>query len=214
MGKTTNRPSFEEERKLWASNIDLVIGIDEVGRGAFAGPIVGAGVIFKPNINPKILHGVNDSKLLSPRKREDCSEIIKKEALFWTVESIEIDYINKHGIGKANSAVFRKVLSKLISNLSNSSYFVLIDGFHRKYLPGGIQKQKAIIKGDRKSLSIASASIIAKVYRDKLMEEAGNKFPDYNFGQNKGYGTKKHREALKTYGISGFHRVSFCRGYL
>lgn len=210
--KMIKKPSFREEHKLWSSNIDYVIGIDEVGRGAFAGPIVGAGVIFRPNTNPSVLKGVNDSKLLTSKEREECLEIIKKEALFWTVESIEIDYINKFGIGKANTAVFRKVLSKLISQLSVPNYFVLIDGFHRRYLPGGIKKQKGIVGGDQKSLSIAGASIIAKVYRDNLMKEAASLYPEYRFELNKGYGTKVHVEALKSYGLSRLHRSAFCNG--
>lgn len=204
------RPSFKEEIKLWNNGIDYVIGIDEVGRGAFAGPIVGAGVVFKPNFDHLFLRNVNDSKLLRPNQRELCSVFIKQNALHWTVELIDIGYINKYGIGKANIAVFRKVLRSLLLKFdANKDYFVLIDGFHGKYLPGGIQKQKAIVKGDRKSLSIASASIIAKVYRDQLMKEISNKYPNYNFGQNKGYGTKLHRGAIKEHGISKFHRLSF-----
>lgn len=207
--KKITKPSFKEEIKLWNSNIDYVIGIDEVGRGAFAGPIVAAGVIYEPGFKQEFLDKVNDSKLVKSKLREELSEFIKQHALFYAIETVETGYINKHGIGKANIAVFRKVLNKLISNIKTSNYFILIDGFHGRYLPGGIKKQKAIIKGDRKSLSIASASIIAKVYRDNLMREASNNFPNYRFEQNKGYGTKIHRVALKTYGVSKFHRISF-----
>lgn len=207
--KILTKPTFSEESSLWNSKIEYVIGLDEVGRGAFAGPIVAAGVVFKPNFKHKFLDKVNDSKLLKPKLREELSELIKQYSLFYTIESVEIEYINKQGIGKANIAVFRKVLSKLISNINGSSYFILIDGFHGKYLPGGIKKQKAIIKGDRKSLSIASASIIAKVFRDNLMREANNDYPNYNFGQNKGYGTLEHRNAIKSNGLCNFHRTSF-----
>ncbi len=202
------RPSFKEERKLWKEGTQYVIGIDEVGRGAFAGPIVAAGVIFKPNFKHAFLENINDSKLLKPKLREELSGFIKSNSI-WAIESVEIGYINQHGIGKANIAVFRKVLKTMLKNFNDLNHFILIDGFHCKYLPGGAKKQKAIIKGDRKSLSIASASIIAKVYRDNLMKEAANVFPQFKFEQNKGYGTKFHREALKTFGISEFHRKSF-----
>lgn len=203
------RPTFEEENKLWNNDTAYVIGIDEVGRGAFAGPIVAAGVVYPPNFNHPFLHRVNDSKLLKPILREELSHLIKQYSLFYSIESIEIKYINTHGIGKANIAVFRKVLNKLVLKINNSNYFILIDGFHGKYLPGGIKKQKAIIKGDQKSLSIASASIIAKVYRDHLMREASNVYPNYGFSNNKGYGTKIHRLAIGIHGVSKFHRLAF-----
>lgn len=203
------KPHFFEEKIHWDNNINYVIGLDEVGRGAFAGPIVAAGVVYKPNFKHAFLENVNDSKLLKPKLREELSELIKQYSLFYTIESIETNYINKHGIGKANTAVFRKVLNRLISKFEMTNYFVLIDGFHRKYLPGGIKKQKGIIKGDQESLSIASASIIAKVYRDNLMKEANKSFPNYMFAQNKGYGTLEHRNAIENYGVSKFHRIAF-----
>ncbi|MBI2621647.1 MAG: ribonuclease HII [Candidatus Levybacteria bacterium] len=203
------KPNFEEEKKIWDSGVEFVIGLDEVGRGAFAGPIVAAGVVFNSKTRTEKLCDINDSKLLKPNLRKKCAEVIKENALFWTVEKVGVSYINKHGIGKANSAVFRKILNKFLFQFNDLNHFVLIDGFHKKYLPGGLKKQKAIIKGDRKSLSIASASIIAKVYRDNLMREISSAYPDYNFGQNKGYGTKFHRKAVEEFGISKLHRISF-----
>lgn len=204
------KPNFSFERKLWNKNIKYVIGIDEVGRGAFAGPIVAAGVAYRKNFQHPVLDKINDSKLLKPKIREELCTIIKKQALIWTIESIEVPFINKYGIGKANSAVFRKVLKKLFSQMKNDlNHFILIDGFHVKYLPGGVNKQKAIIEGDQKSLSISSASIIAKVYRDELMKRLGKEYKGYNFPKNKGYGTKYHREALKKHGLSKIHRKSF-----
>jgi len=205
------KPTFDEEDFYWQSGITHVVGLDEVGRGAFAGPIVAAGVIYSPNFKHKFLEKVNDSKLLKPKLREELSELIKQYSLFYTIESVEIDYINVHGIGKANIAVFRKVLKTMLKNFNDLNHFILIDGFHCKNLPGGIKKQKAIIKGDRKSLSIASASIIAKVYRDNLMKEASNTFPNYNFKQNKGYGTLEHRNALRVNGLCDLHRIDFCK---
>ncbi len=209
MNKT---PSFEEEKKHWDIGIEAVVGIDEVGRGAFAGPIVAAGVVFSPHFDPSFLQTVNDSKLLKPQQRETLSEIIKEKALFWAIESVDTSYINRNGTEKANSAVFRKVLKKII--LQTSNYFVLIDGFHKKYLPGGRHKQKAIVKGDQRSLSIASASIIAKVHRDSLMIRLGELFPAYQFANHKGYGTKQHRIVIRKQGVSPYHRTVFCQKYL
>lgn len=208
--KILTKPSFEEEQKLWDIGVNLVIGIDEVGRGAFAGPIVAAGVIFDKSADTNLLCDINDSKLVKPLLRRKCAETIRKNARFWTVQSIEIDYINKYGIGKANSAVFRKVLNSLITQIGKTNdYFILIDGFHKKYLPGGIKKQKGIVKGDQKSLSIASASILAKVYRDDLMRKMSKDYPEYRFAKNKGYGTADHKIALRQYGLTEIHRTSF-----
>lgn len=207
------KPTFDFEKSLWKRGIKRVIGIDEVGRGAFAGPIVAAGVVFSPDIKPKLLDGVNDSKLLTPARRLHYSEIIKQNSIYWTIEEIGVSYINKHGIGKANSEVFRKVIKNLLGQI-NEDYFVLIDGFHRKYLPGGLKKQKGIIKGDSISLSIASASIIAKVYRDNLMENLDEKYQAYGFADNKGYGTLFHRNAIDKFGTCDLHRKAFLSKYL
>lgn len=203
------KPSFRQEHLHWKNGIEFVIGIDEVGRGAFAGPIVAAAVVFSKNIDIKLLKEINDSKLLKPIIRKKLSDEIKKSCLDYSIETIDINYINKYGIGKANTAVFRKVLKDIISKIPNKKYFILIDGFHKKYLPGGIKKQKGIVKGDRISLSIASASIIAKVYRDDLMKKYSKSFPNFQFSRNKGYGTKIHKQAIKTYGLTKIHRTSF-----
>ncbi len=207
--KILTKPSFEYEKRLWKTDIKYVIGIDEVGRGAFAGPIVAAAVVFSSNAKTDLLCDVNDSKLVKPQERERCAKIIKKHALLWAIEQIDISYINKFGIGKANNAVFRRVLNNIITRIGSANYSILIDGFHKKYLPGGIKKQQGIIKGDQKSLTIASASILAKVYRDSLMQKQSLNFPNYNFASNKGYGTKAHREALEQFGLTSIHRTSF-----
>lgn len=207
--KKVKKPSFREEKIYWDKGY-TVIGIDEVGRGAFAGPIVAASVIYSPTVNPKILIDINDSKLLSPLRRKLCFEIIKNNAFFWAIELIDVPFINKFGIGRANIAVFRKVVKKLLKQIQNDlNHFILIDGFHAKYLPGGVEKQKAIVKGDGKSLSIASASILAKVYRDELMKSFDQKYPQYGFSKHKGYGTKEHRAAIQKHGLCPLHRTSF-----
>jgi ribonuclease HII len=208
--KLPNKPSFNEEKSLWDLNIDYVIGVDEVGRGAFAGPIVAAAVVFPKSIDQNIpfLSEVNDSKIIPSLKRKELAKEIMKYSLF-AVESIDLSVINRLGIGKANKMVFRKAVKSLLNQIGSDNFYLLFDGYGAKYVRGGRKKQKAIVKGDRISLSIASASIIAKVHRDNLMVEAERNFPNYGFSRNKGYGTKKHREALNIYGISKFHRTSF-----
>src|SRR3990170_4566309 len=108
--KVRSKPSFREEKILWKNGIEFVIGIDEVGRGAFAGPIVAAGVVYKENFKYPFLRQVRDSKLLNAKQREELSILIKEYSQNFEIQTIEVDYINKHGIGRANIAVFRKVL--------------------------------------------------------------------------------------------------------
>lgn len=211
------KPNFNEEKKLWNKGYKYVIGIDEVGRGAFAGPVVVAAVVFgrvsrvsKGESKRIEEFGIDDSKLLTPRKRLKLSKEIKKQALHYSISKVGVPVINKVGIGKATAIAFRKVLRQAQDKLLNGKLFVLVDGFHVKYIRGiGLKNQKAIIKGDRKSISIAAASIIAKVYRDKLMKSLSKKYPRYHFDKNKGYGTKDHRKQIKKYGLSKIHRKSF-----
>ncbi len=203
------KPSFKEERKLWKDGVEYVLGIDEVGRGAFAGPIVAAGVVF-PRIGRitkkvKFLLKINDSKLLKAQIRRKLSKKILKHALFWAIEEVGIGTINKFGIGKANQMVIRRAAKNILSQIRSESYFLLCDGLPIPRL----KNHKAIIGGDQKSITIAAASIIAKVYRDNLMRRLGKIHPRYKLSRNKGYGTKKHQEALKLYGLSEIHRRSF-----
>jgi len=210
--KQLTHPTFEIEKELWNLGFSHVIGIDEVGRGAFAGPIVASAVIFDPKtkFSQLFLDKVNDSKLLKHREREKLEKEIKFLTNKWSIGEIDVAFINKHGIGKANIAAFRKVVKNLQKFLiHNSSFFILIDGFHGKYLPGGMKKQKAIVKGDQKTITIAAASILAKVHRDKIMRAYARKFGQYGFGVNKGYGTKLHQKALFDHGLTPIHRTSF-----
>lgn len=225
----TSKPSILEERKLWENGIKYVIGVDEVGRGSFAGPVVVGAVTFsketlhKPNTR-RLLADVNDSKLLKPDERMRASKLIKELALFSDAVSIPVSVINKVGIGKATEKGFRKIIGSMMKSLShkespylprqgdslNKNVFVLIDGFYIKHIRGiGLKNQKAIIKGDKKCLSIASASIIAKVHRDKIMRQLSKNYPQYHFSKNKGYGTKEHRDNIKKYGLCKIHRKSF-----
>lgn len=211
------KPTFEEELSLWKNEVEYVIGVDEVGRGCFAGPVTAGAVIFKKNALFKdgILSKINDSKLLNPKTRSILSKEIKKEALFYSVSTVGVSIINKVGIGKATQIAMRRSVRKLIKRINEQTnnkltFFVLIDGFNIKYLKGvGLKNQKGIIKGDRKSISIAAASIIAKVHRDRLMRKLNKKYPEYGFYRNKGYGTKFHQTAIKNHGLSEIHRTSF-----
>lgn len=196
---TQNQPSFKEEKLLWDKGLNFVAGVDEVGRGAFAGPLVAACVILSKRFK---INGIRDSKLLSPKKREILSEYIIRNALFYSIAEIEVDFINKYGVGEATHKGFLKCLS----SLKKQCDFVLVDGYKIKNYQ---KEQKAIIHGDLLCVSIAAASIIAKVYRDNLMRNLDNNYSQYGFFNNKGYGTKYHREALKKYGLSEIHRTSF-----
>ena len=222
MPKRLTYPTFDEEKKLWQIGYQFVMGTDEVGRGSFAGPVVAAAVVFKKGSNlPTSLFGVNDSKLLAPAKREYLAREIKNTCLFWNIAVIQVGQINKFGIGKATDMAFRKAVKSIMyqvlsikqngkNTVPNTMFYVLSDAFYIKYIRGiGLKNQKAIIKGDQKSISIASASIIAKVYRDELMTKLSSKFPEYKFAIHKGYGTKEHRVALKKHGLSKIHRTSF-----
>jgi ribonuclease HII len=194
-------PTFIEEQILWKSGVTHIAGVDEVGRGAFAGPVVTAAVLLRPDF-PLTL-GVHDSKLLKPDKRETLAEYIKQNALSYFIDEVCVDCINKEGIGKST----QKSFSNSISNLSLQPEFILVDAFYIDSIDKTIQKP--IIKGDQISLSIAAASILAKVYRDHLMEKLGETYPQYSFAINKGYGTSAHRAALKEFGLTNLHRTSF-----
>ncbi|MEK7605536.1 MAG: ribonuclease HII [Patescibacteria group bacterium] len=199
------KPSFNEEKLLLKSGYHSIAGIDEVGRGAFAGPLVTAAVIFQDNYSFRDpdLYTINDSKVLSPRQRENLSEKIKKEALCYSIAEIPVNYINHYGIGKAAQLGFYKAAQ----TLCHQPDFCLIDAFPISRLKKSIQK--AIIHGDSISYSIAAASIIAKVYRDSLMRKIHCDYREYDFATNKGYGTLKHRQQIKKHGLSPVHRTSF-----
>lgn len=203
------QPNFSYEKKLWRREFKYVVGVDEVGRGAFAGPVVVGAVIFPKEIVE--IDGVNDSKLLKPRFREQLAQEIKKKALAWDVTEVGVGVINRIGIGKAT----QKAMRKTIADLTKKSFkpdFVLIDYFYIPYLAGfGKKNQLGIKHGDKKSFSIAAASILAKVYRDKIMRSLARKprYKVYGWGRNKGYGTIFHQKAILRYGLTRFHRKEF-----
>lgn len=183
-----------------------IIGVDEAGRGPLAGVVVSSAVKLKTYSSA--LDEINDSKKLTEKKREKLFDIIKKhfEVSIGIATIEEIDEIN---ILNATFLSMRRALEDLKTKVKDfDKNTVLVDGNFKIREYSG--KQEAVIKGDAKSLSIAAASIIAKVTRDRMMRELGEKYPDYDFAKNKGYGTKKHVEAIKKYGlINGIHRKSF-----
>jgi ribonuclease HII len=177
----------------------LVAGVDEAGRGPLAGPVVAAAVIFPPDyVNAEI----NDSKKLSAAKREKLYEIIEKDSLAIGMRVVDADVIDNVNILQASLQAMRDA----VLELSASPDFLLVDGLHRIPI---ITPQKPLVKGDSLSVSIAAASIIAKVTRDRIMEMYHRQFPQYNFRQNKGYGTKEHLNAIRQFGICKIHRKSF-----
>lgn len=194
-------PTLDIESELWQEGYSLICGIDEVGRGCFAGPVVVGAVVFPQDV--VLPEDIADSKLLKPRQREKLAEEIKKIAIVWSVAEISVRHINKLGIGKATQMAFRKS----IRLLSKSPDFVLIDAFYIKHL--NRKRQRPIKNGDKICASISAASIIAKVYRDKLMKKLHKKYPQYGFAKHKGYGTTQHQEAIRKYGLSRIHRQSF-----
>lgn len=198
---------YEFDKKYVNSN-EYLAGVDEVGRGPLAGPIVAACVVLDLNSLDNIILEINDSKKLSEVKREELSEIIKKNALDYSISICDNNEIDEKGIGVCNNAVFLNSVAKLEKVRPD---IVLSDG----YLVRNIDlKNEAVVKGDTKSASIACASIIAKVYRDTMMKEYDTKYPQYDFKDNVGYGTTKHIDAIKKYGTCSIHRMSFLNNIL
>ena len=186
------------EKELYAQGISLIAGVDEVGRGPLAGPVVAAAVILPKNCKIK---GLNDSKKIPKKKHEEIFQAVKENAL-----AIGIGIMDNHVIDQVNIYEATKLAMKeAISKLDLQPEHLLIDAM-KLDLP---ITQTSIIKGDANSLSIAAASIIAKVTRDKIMANYDKEFPGYDFSQNAGYGTTKHLEGLEKHGVTPIHRKSF-----
>lgn len=188
-----------------------VIGVDEAGRGPLAGPVVAAAVILKQYSEE--LDEINDSKKLTEKKREKLYDIILNNFNV-AVGIASVEEIDKLNILNADFLAMRRALKDLEKfQDAKKDYIVLVDGNLK--IKGYEGKQLPVVKGDAKSLSIAAASIIAKVTRDRIMKDLGLKYPDYDFEKNKGYGTKKHVEAIKTKGVlKNVHRKVFLRKIL
>lgn len=194
-----SKPSWTEEKALRAKGHAHIAGSDEAGKGAWAGPIVAAAVILPPKFK---VDGVNDSKQLSPRQREKLFVRVTKRAVSWSVEVVPNDVIDRIGIQSANVRAIQGALKKLHVRPDA----VLVDALKVTH---GKKPVKAIVKGDAKVMSIAAASIIAKVVRDTLMNGYDHEYPDYGFTRHKGYGTTDHHARLKVLGLSRIHRKSF-----
>lgn len=189
---------LEYEKKLYECGITLIAGVDEVGRGPLCGPVVAAACILPKNYE---LEGLNDSKKLTEKKRDKFYEILIKDAVAYGVGIVSPQRIDEINIYAAT----KEAMKQAISNLRVSPEHVLIDA-----MPLELEvPTTSIIKGDAKSLSIAAASVIAKVTRDRMMYELDKKYPEYGFAYHKGYPTKKHIEAVKKYGILDFYRTTY-----
>jgi ribonuclease HII len=199
---TKRKPSFNLERKL-LSKVDFVFGMDEVGRGSFAGPLVASAVCFEKEF--KWFRDLNDSKLLTAKVRKRLSKLILKNAKCFT-EIIDVRTINKIGIGRCNKLIFERLINSILKGNKQKQTHFLIDGNRQKIRRKNLS---FIVKGDSEVMSISAASIIAKVYRDNLMQTLGNTYRGYNFAKNKGYGTKFHQQAIKKLGLCEIHRKSF-----
>ena len=188
----------EYENELYKKGINLIGGIDEVGRGPLIGPVVASCVILPVNYH---LEGLTDSKKLSEKKREKFYDILMKDAI-----SIGIGIISEKEIDELNIyQATKKAMALAVDNMKIKPKHILVDAMPLELdIP-----TTSIIKGDAKSITIAAASVIAKVTRDRMLEELDKKYPMYDLKHNKGYPTKKHLEALKEYGITKYHRLSY-----
>lgn len=192
------------EKEAYLNGFTLIGGVDEAGRGPLAGPVVAAVVIFDENTK---IRYVDDSKKISEKKREKLFEEIKEKARDFGIGISDNKEIDKNNILNATYLAMKRA----IENLKQKPDYLLNDAVK---IPDLDIPQKPIIKGDSKSMSIAAASILAKVTRDKMMYEYDKKYPGYDFSSNKGYGTKSHYEGLKKYGKTEIHRLTFLKGVL
>ena len=190
------------EREYRQKGFDIIAGIDEAGRGPLAGPVVAACVILSKDC---MIEGVNDSKKLSEKKREELYDVITQKAISWGVGIIDNNIIDEINILNAT----RMAMKQAIENLAVKPEFIFIDA--EKHVDTNGIPFLPIIKGDALSISIAAASIIAKVTRDRMMREYDKEFPCYGFEKHKGYGTKEHMQAIRENGLSRIHRRSFCK---
>ena len=194
---------FKYENEAKADGYNIVCGIDEAGRGPLAGPVCAAAVILPDGC---IIEGVNDSKKLTEKKREQLFDVIKDTAVAYSIATADEKEIDEINILQATYLA----MNRAFRGLSVRPDMALVDGNRD---PGFGIPTRTIVKGDANSMSIAAASILAKVTRDRFMLEMDKKYPEYQFAKHKGYGTKLHYEMLDKYGASEIHRLSFLRKY-
>lgn len=191
------------EQNAWAEGYCFVAGLDEAGRGPLVGPVVAAAVILKPDMD---FTGIDDSKKLSAEQRERLYDVIINEAVAYGIGSADHTEIDSINILNAT----KLAMTRALSAMEIKPDYLLLDALR---LPNIELPQKDIIKGDSKSVSIAAASILAKVSRDRMMLELSKKYPEYGFESNKGYGTDVHYKAIRAYGLIPEHRRSFLKGF-
>lgn len=190
---------LEYEKKLWENGYELVAGVDEAGRGPLAGPVYAAAVIFPKGI---VIDGVNDSKKLSEKRREELFDVIIENALAYSIASVDEKEIDRINILNASMKAFRLALD----GLTVKADFALLDGNRAPELD---IPYETVVKGDAKVQAIAAASILAKVSRDRYICEMDKLYPQYGFAKHKGYPTKEHKEAVAVFGPSPIHRLTF-----
>jgi ribonuclease HII len=194
--------SWEFERKARAQGSTVIAGVDEVGRGPLFGPVVAAAVILPVGAR---LRGLNDSKQLCEEDRERFDQIVRRKAVAWAIAEVDVQTIDRINILQASRLAMKIAVESLASQGWQPDH-LLIDGNQKI---DAVCRQTTIVQGDARSLSIAAASVIAKVHRDRLLCELDSLYPGYGLARNKGYATPEHREALLRLGITEMHRRSF-----
>lgn len=198
-------PDFELEKALKLKGYNYICGVDEAGRGPLAGPVCAAAVILPTDLE---IEGLNDSKKLSEKKREALYDIIIDKAISYSIAYGTLEEIEEYNILEATYIA----MNRAIDGLDIKPEYALIDG---NRVPKGIKVPcDTVVKGDAKSFSIAAASILAKVTRDRLLLEYDELYPEYNFKKHKGYGTKEHYEAINKCGVCEIHRLSFLKNVI
>lgn len=194
----------EIERGLYARGYSMIAGVDEAGRGPLAGPVYAAAVILSPDT---IIKGINDSKKLSEKRREELYEEITEKAVAYSICAVDEKRIDEINILNATF----EAMNGAVSKLNTPPDYVIIDG---NRISGMTIPHETVVKGDAKSISIAAASILAKVSRDRFITEMAEKYPEYGFDRHKGYGTKAHTDAILKYGVCPIHRKTFLKKLL
>ena len=201
---------FAYEKQLYAEGADIIVGIDEVGRGALAGPVTAAAVVLGGDWKP--IEGLRDSKQLSSKRRKELAKKLEESVHSSSIAHVEVAYIDEEGIMPALKLAMARAVAGLAKDCSYpiEPDKILIDGLPMKLF----EQEEAIVKGDTKIACIAAASILAKVARDELMIEESSNYPVYHFDSNKGYASTIHQQAIAQYGLTPLHRRGFCQNFL
>jgi ribonuclease HII len=214
MKNNSMSPHLQHETRHWRSGCNLVIGIDEVGRGAIAGPVVVGAVAFLPAIknDQRFIGQIRDSKMLTPRQREHLEPQIKQRAHWWMIGLAPNKFIDTHGMRRALVLAYESVQRRLVTRGGRTA--ILVD---RNLLPRSMESAtvETVIEGDSECLSIAAGSTLAKVWRDRYMAKLGGQrwYKIYHWNENAGYATRRHLRAVDAYGLTRHHRRSFLRNY-